>query len=44
MNDKLKICTECQHFIKEKKICNLCGCYMPVKTLIPLMKCPDGKW
>ena len=19
MNDKLKICTECQHFIKEKK-------------------------
>lgn len=28
----------------EKDKCNLCGCYMPVKTKLADAKCPVNKW
>ena len=29
------------NFIKNLKQCRLCGCFMPLKTLLPGQKCPD---
>lgn len=43
-NSRYEICTSCEFFQPENKICLKCGCYMPLKTIIPLMKCPIGKW
>lgn len=40
---RIKICADCEHFT-ETKFCNQCGCYMPLKTIIPLSKCPILKW
>ena len=42
--ERLGICTGCDEFEKEKLICNQCGCDMKIKVLVPLMKCPLGKW
>lgn len=44
MNDKLKICEACEKYKREEKLCSVCGCYMPIKTVIPLTSCPEGKW
>ena len=44
MNDKMKICIVCVEYNAEKKVCNKCGCYMPLKSTIPFAKCPLGKW
>ena len=42
--DKMKICIQCEDFIKLTKQCKKCGCFMPIKTRIPGMKCPANKW
>ena len=36
-------CKACEH-INEKRICTLCDCLMPVKTLWAEAECPVGKW
>lgn len=43
---KLKICLQCENFNKTTKQCKLCGCFMPAKVLVPMLKCPDNppKW
>ncbi len=43
---KMKICMECEHFNSTIRQCKLCGCFMPVKVLLPNMTCPDRppKW
>ena len=41
--ERMEICKGCNFFTK-RKFCKLCGCYMPVKTAIPFMKCPAEKW
>ena len=43
---KMKICMECEHFNSTIRQCKLCGCFMPVKVLLPNMTCPDNppKW
>lgn len=45
-DQKYKICTECDFFKVKTKQCRLCGCFMPLKTLLPGMRCPDNppKW
>ena len=45
-DEKYKICTECEHFKEKTKQCKLCGCFMPLKTLLPGMSCPADppKW
>jgi hypothetical protein len=25
-------------------VCNLCGCFMEFKTMMPSSSCPAGKW
>lgn len=42
--EKLIICVGCKDFLLNSHKCNVCGCYIPLKTLIPLSKCPLGKW
>jgi len=45
-SEKLAICESCEFYKKTTKQCTLCGCFMPLKTLIPGMTCPDSppKW
>ena len=40
--DRMKICTDCEHFTGTK--CDQCGCFMRAKTKIPQARCPLGKW
>ena len=40
---RMEICKKCVFFTKYK-FCKMCGCFMPVKTKIPFMKCPAEKW
>lgn len=42
--ERLGICTTCPSLEKETLKCNKCGCNMKAKVLIPVMKCPQGKW
>ncbi len=44
MNDKYVICKQCPKFDNKLKICQVCKCFMPVKTRMPGTKCPEGKW
>jgi len=43
---KMKICIECENFVASTKQCKLCGCFMPAKVLVPMMRCPanPSKW
>lgn len=43
-NTRYQICETCPSFCPDTKKCHECGCYMPLKSIIPLMKCPIGKW
>jgi len=42
--DKMKICIECDRFVKITKQCKECGCFMPLKVRWPGMHCPLNKW
>lgn len=42
--ERLKICEGCDRYRPESKICEICGCYMPLKTTMANMKCPIDKW
>lgn len=42
--DRMKICLQCEHFLKITKQCKKCGCFMPIKVRIPGQKCPVEKW
>jgi len=43
-NQRLDICKTCQYFFKPTTTCMKCGCFMAVKTYIPRVSCPVGKW
>ena len=42
--DRMKICLQCEHFLKMTKQCKKCGCFMVIKTRLPNATCPIGKW
>ncbi len=42
--ERLGTCSLCENFNKETLICSQCGCNMRVKVLIPVIKCPIGRW
>lgn len=42
-NERFEICKKCEFLINGER-CEKCGCYMPLKTKLPFMKCPEGKW
>ena len=41
---KLDICKQCENFNMSSRFCNICSCFMPAKTRIPGMQCPEKKW
>jgi len=43
--EKMKICETCEFFSKYMKdFCGKCGCYLPLKTKLPIFKCPLRRW
>ena len=42
--ERLGVCSGCPSLIKDTLTCQQCGCNMKLKVLVPLMKCPLGKW
>ena len=42
--ERIKICEQCDKYLKAAKICRVCKCFMPAKTRIKQAKCPIGKW
>jgi hypothetical protein len=41
---RLEICEGCERFQEKSRICDLCGCYMPLKTTMSNMRCPIDLW
>lgn len=42
-SQRMGVCESCDHFTKSKT-CEVCQCYMPLKTTMSNMKCPLDKW
>jgi hypothetical protein len=42
-NERLAICESCDRYTS-KKTCEICQCFMPLKTTMSNMKCPIDKW
>ena len=40
---RMEVCEGCDRYT-EKKTCEICQCYMPLKTTMANMKCPIDKW
>lgn len=41
--ERLLVCESCDRYT-EKKTCEICMCYMPLKTTMANMECPIQKW
>tara|TARA_Y100001963_G_scaffold37349_1_gene52220 strand:+ start:1153 stop:1443 length:291 start_codon:yes stop_codon:yes gene_type:complete len=42
--ERYAICESCYYFKKLTRQCNVCSCFMPVKTLFNKSRCPKGYW
>jgi hypothetical protein len=42
-DDRMKICEACDR-CTAKKTCEICQCFMPLKTTMANMRCPIDKW
>lgn len=40
--NRVEICNVCEE--RNEGICNKCGCFLSVKTMLPTAKCPLNKW
>jgi hypothetical protein len=40
---RMEVCESCDRYT-EKKTCEICQCFMPIKTTMANMKCPIDKW
>ncbi len=43
-NDRMAICESCDRYREDSQTCEICRCYMPLKTTMANMKCPIDKW
>lgn len=43
-NERMEICTGCDRYDSKKQTCELCGCFMPIKTSMANMRCPQDLW
>jgi hypothetical protein len=41
---RLETCEACDRYREDSRTCELCGCYMPLKTTMANMRCPIDKW
>ena len=39
---RYQLCQQCGYLVRER--CQLCGCFMKIKTKFKAMKCSAGKW
>jgi hypothetical protein len=42
--ERLDVCSNCDHFRRDKHTCDICGCFMPMKVTMANMRCPIDKW
>ena len=42
--NRLEICKQCESYFEKIMLCKECHCFMPLKTLLPRVKCPLSKW
>lgn len=42
--DRIAICEGCDRYRSDSQTCELCGCFMPLKTAAANMRCPIDKW
>lgn len=42
--ERMEVCRNCNYFKTKSQVCELCGCYLPLKTSMVSMKCPLDKW
>jgi hypothetical protein len=43
-HERMKICQQCDRYRELTQTCEICGCFMPLKTTMSNMKCPLDKW
>jgi len=41
--ERQEICKNCDR-LNKIQVCKVCGCFMPLKTLLKDEECPKGKW
>lgn len=42
--ERLKVCADCQHMKKMIRQCELCGCWLDLKSKLLEASCPINKW
>jgi len=42
--NRMEICRDCEHYKTDTTQCDICQCFMPVKTTFANVKCPIDKW
>ena len=42
--ERMKICRECDKYLKKARICGVCKCFMPMKIRMRSADCPLEKW
>jgi len=43
-NKRLNICLNCEFLLKESNTCEICGCFIKIKTKSNKAKCPKNFW
>jgi hypothetical protein len=41
---RMEVCEGCDRYRQDSQTCEICGCFMPLKTTMGNMKCPIDKW
>lgn len=41
---RMETCENCMRYDKQGQKCEICGCFMPLKTTMANMRCPIDKW
>jgi len=42
--ERIEICQACDRYRSDSQTCEVCGCFMPMKTAAANMRCPIDKW
>ena len=42
--ERMAICESCDRYRSDSQTCEVCGCFMPLKTASANMRCPVDKW
>ena len=42
--ERMDLCRECDRFRADSQTCEICQCFMPLKTAAANMRCPIDRW